>query len=564
MQTRTIVAVVLSFLVFLLFTYVGQHYGPKPAEQTTAPAPAETAKPAEPAAPAPTPGPQPQAAATAAPATPSRPAREVVVDTDLYRAVFSDQGAGLKSFQLKEFKQALPIETIYKFALGPVGFELERFRDGKNAVAQPKELITAAPNQEIPLSLSFEGPAQGVPPNLRYQVSAPALTLKGADAGNLTFKAVTPEGLTVTKNYQFQGDSYVFRLEATLAKAAAQNLEGRLNLPLTGASPPAPHEAQELAVLANSTLEQFPFGKLKEPKVFAGKVKWVGLNELYFLSAAVPQGASQVQATLAETPPNLLKGTLSLPGQASAGQAIKAYYAFYFGPKSISDLSAANLDLDRVLHFGWFDILARPSLQVLKWLNGYVHNYGWSLVILTIILRLVFLYPNHKSFQSMKVMQKIQPRVAEIREKYKEDKEGMNRELMNLYRTFKVNPLGGCLPMVLQLPVFLALYNLLSNSIELRHASFIPTLPFTNFVWLADLSAKDPLLITPIIMGASMFVQQKMTPSPGDPAQAKMMMFLPIVFTFLFLNFASGLVIYWLVNNVLAIAQQYLTNKYIQ
>jgi len=164
----------------------------------------------------------------------------------------------------------------------------------------------------------------------------------------------------------------------------------------------------------------------------------------------------------------------------------------------------------------------------------------------------------------MKVMQKIQPRVAEIREKHKDDKEAMNRELMNLYRTFKVNPLGGCLPMLLQLPVFLALYNLLRYSIELRHASFIPTLPFTDIVWLADLSAKDPLLITPIIMGVSMFLQQKMSPSPGDPTQAKMMMFLPLIFTFLFLNFAAGLVIYWLVNNILAIIQQYFTNKYLQ
>ena len=163
----------------------------------------------------------------------------------------------------------------------------------------------------------------------------------------------------------------------------------------------------------------------------------------------------------------------------------------------------------------------------------------------------------------MKEMQKLQPKVAKIREKYKDDKEAMNRELMALYRTFKVNPLGSCLPMFLQLPVFIALYNILGNAIELRHATFISTLPLTNIVWLADLSAKDPLLITPIIMGASMVIQQKMTPSPGDPAQAKMMMFLPIIFTFLFLNFASGLVIYWLVNNILAIVQQYFTNKYL-
>jgi YidC/Oxa1 family membrane protein insertase len=139
----------------------------------------------------------------------------------------------------------------------------------------------------------------------------------------------------------------------------------------------------------------------------------------------------------------------------------------------------------------------------------------------------------------------------------------MNKELMALYRTFKVNPMAGCLPMLLQLPVFIALYNVLGYAIELRHASFLPTLPFTNIVWLADLSAKDPLLITPIVMGATMFIQQKMTPSTGDPTQAKMMMFLPIIFTFMFLNFASGLVIYWLVNNVLSIIQQYYTNKYL-
>jgi len=163
----------------------------------------------------------------------------------------------------------------------------------------------------------------------------------------------------------------------------------------------------------------------------------------------------------------------------------------------------------------------------------------------------------------MKDMQKLQPKVAKIREKFKDDKEAMNKELMALYRTFKVNPMAGCLPMLLQLPVFIALYNVLGYAIELRHASFIPTLPLTNIVWLADLSAKDPLLITPLVMGATMFLQQKMTPSTGDPTQAKMMMFLPLIFTFMFLNFASGLVVYWLVNNVLSIAQQYYTNKYL-
>jgi YidC/Oxa1 family membrane protein insertase len=244
-----------------------------------------------------------------------------------------------------------------------------------------------------------------------------------------------------------------------------------------------------------------------------------------------------------------------------AGQAAQFSYVLYFGPKNLDDLKP--LGLDRAVNFGWFDFLGKPLLHFLNWLERYSFNYGWAIVILTILLRIVFWYPNHKSYKSMKDMQKLQPKVAKIREKFKDDKEAMNKELMALYRTFKVNPMAGCLPMVLQLPVFIALYNVLGYAIELRHASFIPTLPFTNIVWLADLSAKDPLLITPLVMGATMFLQQKMTPSTGDPTQAKMMMFLPLIFTFMFLNFASGLVVYWLVNNVLSIAQQHYTNKYL-
>jgi len=561
MNTRTILAVVLSFLVFFLFTYLGERYGSKPPAEPPAPKVAEPAKPV----PAPVPEPAAKPVPPSAPVplgTPSRPAREVVVETDLFRAVFSERGAGLTSFQLKKYRQKLPFETISKFGVGPVSFEIERFRDPNNSAAMPKELITTASGQRLPLSLAWESHTHSVPPTLLYQAGAPTLTVRGGDAADLTFKGVTPEGLEITKTYTFRGQSYAFELKIRVANRTPETLKGELNLALTGTATAGP-DAQGLMVFAAHSLEEFKPGKLKEPKVFTDKVQWIALNELFFLAAAVPQGAPQVKATLQEPAANELRAALNLPETLAGAQELQASFALYFGPKNISDLRAANLGLDRVVNFGWFDFLARPFLYFLKWVNGFVHNYGWSLIILTVLLRLVFWYPNHKSFQSMKVMQKIQPRVAEIREKYKDDREAMNRELMNLYRTFKVNPLGGCLPMLLQLPVFLALYNLLSYSIELRHAPFISTLPFTNIVWLADLSAKDPLLITPIVMGVSMFVQQKMSPSPGDPAQAKMMMFLPLIFTFLFLNFAAGLVIYWLVNNILAIMQQYFTNKYL-
>jgi len=210
--------------------------------------------------------------------------------------------------------------------------------------------------------------------------------------------------------------------------------------------------------------------------------------------------------------------------------------------------------LQKALNFGWFDVIAKPLLIFLKYINEFTHNYGVAIILLTVVIKILFFPLTHKSYKSMKDMQKVQPLMLKIREKYKNDRETLNKETMALYRTHKVNPLGGCLPMILQIPVFFALYKALLGSIELRHAPFL--------LWINDLSAKDPYYITPIVMGATMFIQQKMTPTVGDPTQAKMMLLMPIVFTFMFLNFPSGLVIYWLVNNVLSIGQQLYINKY--
>jgi YidC/Oxa1 family membrane protein insertase len=207
--------------------------------------------------------------------------------------------------------------------------------------------------------------------------------------------------------------------------------------------------------------------------------------------------------------------------------------------------------------FGWFHIIAVPLLKILNWFYKYVHNYGVAVILLTVLIKLIFWPLSQKSYKSMDQMKKLQPMLTKLREKYADDKERMNQEVMQLYKTYKVNPAGGCLPMVVQIPVFFGLYKALLGSIELRHAAFITHVPFTNLVWLADLSVKDPYYVTPLIMGATMFIQQKMTPTGGDPTQAKIMLLMPVVFTFMFLNFPAGLVVYWLVNNVLSIAQQW-------
>ncbi|MEW6387111.1 MAG: membrane protein insertase YidC [Thermodesulfobacteriota bacterium] len=566
MEKRALLALALSLAVFLIFAYMGQWGRQAPPPETPAAKPGQPEAP--PAPPAET-APPPRAEVPPSPPVlprPGRPVKEVVVETPLFQAVFTESGGCLKSLQLKNYRQSLPFQSLYSFSLGPVGFDVEHYQDPEKTGTRPKELVYPGKGQELPLSLGWEGKNLSLSPSLPYAASQQKLILKSGQSGALQFQARSPEGVLISKIYKFKGDSYGFDLEVKVANRTAQTLEGQLDLALTANY--AGTEAAQGGTWGfhgsiNRSLETIAAGKLKKLKTFSGKIDWAGLDEGYFLSALVPLTAPKAVLTVNEAPADFLTVTLRNPETVAPGQESQAAFTVYFGPKDLKDLKAVNLGLERAVDFGWFDFLAKPFLYFLKFLDGYVHNYGWAIVILTFITRLVFWYPNHKSYVSMKTMQKIQPKVAKIREKYKDDREAMNKELMALYRTFKVNPVAGCLPMALQLPVFIALYNVLSYAIELRHASFIPTLPFTQIVWLADLSAKDPLLISPVIMGASMVLQQKMTPSPGDPTQAKMMMLLPIVFTFLFLNFASGLVVYWLVNNILSIIQQYFTNKYI-
>jgi YidC/Oxa1 family membrane protein insertase len=236
-----------------------------------------------------------------------------------------------------------------------------------------------------------------------------------------------------------------------------------------------------------------------------------------------------------------------------SGEQRQLDYLVFIGPKDPELLKAAGHHLDQVVNFGFFNILAQPLFMVLTFFYGFFKNYGVSIILLTVLIKLLFWPLTHKSYASMKSMQKLQPEMQKLRDKFKNDKERLNKEMMALYKTHSVNPLGGCLPMIVQIPVFFALYQVLLNSIALRHAPFV--------LWLTDLSAKDPYYITPILMGASMFVQQKMTPTTADPMQAKIFMAMPLIFTFMFLNFPSGLVIYWLVNNLLTILQQYFIHR---
>jgi YidC/Oxa1 family membrane protein insertase len=238
----------------------------------------------------------------------------------------------------------------------------------------------------------------------------------------------------------------------------------------------------------------------------------------------------------------------------------------YTGPKDVIALTAAGHDFDRAVDLGIFWFIALPMLQVLRLFHNFTGNYGIDIILMTVIIKVLFIPLTRTSMKSMKEMQKLQPQMQQIRERFKDNSEQMNKEVMELYRRHKVNPLGGCLPMLLQIPVFIGLYTALSSAIELRHAPF--------FFWIQDLAAPDRLgtlqipfvqhpgiPVLTLLMGASMFIQQWMTPSMGDPTQRQMMMIMPLMMTFMFVNFPAGLSLYWLVNNVLTIVQQYFMNR---
>jgi YidC/Oxa1 family membrane protein insertase len=383
----------------------------------------------------------------------------------------------------------------------------------------------------------------------------------------LVFTYWRSDGIGIEKRFTFQPDSYLIDLDITVKNNGSRTLAPRLRLALQQAEETgkgARYGFSGPSVLIDDHLSQIDVDDIEDQGRLQGKIGWIVIQDRYFLSALVPPPVPGASVQLAHQN-NVIRSDLVLPPDTLAPGQVRTYtYRVFFGPKRSEVLKPFGLELERVVDFGMFDFIAKPCLWFMNWIHGFIPNYGIAIIILTILTK-VLLWPlGNKSYKSMNEMRRMQPLMAEIREKYKNDKKKMNEEMMKLYRVYKVNPLGGCLPMLVQLPVFFALYRMLYEAIELRHAPF--------FGWINDLSAPDrlfsfdfsiPLMEPPygipvltIIMGATMFLQQKMTPTPGDPTQAKMMTFMPLIFTFIFINFSSGLVLYWLVNNLASIAQQ--------
>jgi YidC/Oxa1 family membrane protein insertase len=558
---RSILAIVLAFFILLGYQYLYV----APQQEQEQPVVEETAEVQQPKVPVQEAMPQavvpeamPQAVVSAENIQVEQPAafvepaslssqavgKDIIVETSSFTAVITENGGGVKSYKLNHFN-----ETI-------------------DADSERKELISTESFIELPLYFSW-----GVDPS-RAQIplfASDKATLKvhGSESQTLTMTAKLSSGLQLTRRLVFDPESYMIEMSIDIYNFSETALQGSPYVSLTNFPFDASVQRYFFSgpvALVDGKLEEVKPGDLEEKsETLTGNITWAAFEGTYFMTGVIPEQNEGISVELSAEGEKIRTLLIGVEDVIPAKGHLQYNYQIYFGPKKMATLQAAGHDLERVVNFGWFDKLARPALFLLNFFYGYVGNYGVSIILVTILIKLLFWPIAQKGLKSMKNMQKIQPKMAKLKEKYKNDKNRLNEEMMVLYKTYKVNPVGGCLPMLLQIPVFFALYKVLLQAIELRHAPFM--------LWITDLSAPDRLFIgldlpylgglpvLTLLMGASMFLQQRMTPAPADATQAKIMMFLPVIFTFMFLNFASGLVLYWLINNLLSIVQQYLINK---
>ena len=448
----------------------------------------------------------------------------VTVDTDVLQLTIIPAGARLGDIKLKAYREAVGSDD-------------------------PLDLVQPAP--VLPATLQLGADASDA--RLVYVPDRRQLVLHGSDAGDVVLHADSPGGLHIEKRYHFVADEYLVELTATVSGGAPPPSVSLVLTPLPPHAAGGPTKGVAAALVDGRLVEKPPALPKKdgEPQPVAfPSVGWAGFAGQYFMTVAMPkEGTSSAQLGAADDLPVVRVEAPVIDGRAG--------FVVFAGPKDRDVLSRSGHDLSGAIYFGWFWFVAIPLLRALRILHNVTGNYGVAIIVLTALVKAVTAPLTQTTFRNMREMQKIQPQMAKLRERFKDDQMALQKEMMELYRRHRVNPFAGCLPMALQLPIFVGLYNALSHAIELRHAPFA--------LWINDLSAPDRLMIAgtgvPVLtlfMGASMFLQQWLTPAQGDPAQQRMMMFMPLVFTFMFINFPAGLVLYWLVNNVLTIGQQYL------
>jgi YidC/Oxa1 family membrane protein insertase len=547
MERNAILATVLVILILLGYQwYLSRHEvpvqdAPRPAttqqaEQKTAPPQSQALQPARPEA---KPATRPKAYTPTAQL--GLPARDVVVETPLLRVVLSTAGARATSWQLK-------------------GYKLDS--------GAPVDLVATPGPKASPGALAAWADAEQL--EAVFQVDKERLDLSQPGASDtLTFNYVGVTGLQMQKRLTFRADRYEVEVGFAIRNLSEDPVPAQPRLawgPGLRNSTTSASTAQPPTLWVDGKRMQEDLTTLSGERVAEGKLSWVALQDNYFTAALLPKDKDLHAFVMKGAEDQGVVGLLGPKQTLAPGGELTVTAQVYAGPRDLDTLKAVGHDLDQLIDLGWFDFVARPALWLLKFLYHYTGNYGIAIILITVLQKIAFHPLTHKSMKSMQAMQAVQPKVQALQERYKNNPQKKQEEMMALYRKHGVNPMGGCLPMLIQIPIFIALYNALSSSVEMWQA---------RFLWIRDLTQPDSLFtatvwggydfsfnLLALLMGVSMWFQQKMTPTAGDPRQAQMMLWtMPIVFTFMFWGFPSGLVLYWFVNNILQIGQQWLINR---
>ena len=537
---RLILLLIFSFSLFMIWDKWQQYNNPKPQPGTTATAPAATGGSAPqpttslqagaPAAPAATPAPAPAAAET------------VRIKTDLVEATVSTLGGDL------------------------VELDLLKYRAHEN---QDKTFALLEPKHQYAAQSGLIGDSLPTHRSVFHLVPSPRELADGANELKVRLETSTPEGVKVAKVYTFKRGSYLIDVAWEIDNGSGKPLaphayfqlqrdnvapEGESRMVSTFTGPAVYTEADKYHKIDFGDVAK---GKATFPK--AADNGWLAMVQHYFVSAWVPPAKIQREFYVRQVDPNsntYQAGIIVPVAQVAPGAKATTSVALYAGPQEQEHLKQVAPGLDLVVDYGWLTLVAKPIFWALQAIHKLVGNWGWAIIILTIGIKALFFPLSATSYKSMAKMRTLTPRLMQLKERFADDRQRLNQEMMKLYQTEKVNPLGGCLPILVQIPVFIALYWVLLGAVEMRGAPWM--------LWIHDLTSSDPYYILPVIMVATMLIQTKLNPTPPDPMQAKVMMFMPFLFGFMFFFFPAGLVLYWVVNNILSIAQQWQITRMIE
>ena len=472
----------------------------------------------------------------------SEPGAIVRVETDVMRAEISAAGGDLRRLEFRTHRGTLDRKKPF------ILFE----QNAEHTYVAQSGLI----GQDLPNHRTrFSSPAE------RYELQA------GQKYVDVPLTAVGANGVRVTKIYRFQRDSYLIDVSFEIANQGAAAIQPYAYFQLVRDDKPPEGDSAMVPTFTGIAVytDKEKFQKVGFEDVQKGKAPypknsldgWIGIVQHYFVGAWLPRNGEPREFYTRRLEGGLYAaGTIVPVGTVDPGGKASVTVPLYAGPQEQDKLAAIAPGLDLTVDYGWLTVIAVPLFWVLDWLHKWVQNWGVAIILLTIIIKLIFYPLSAASYRSMARMRVVAPKLQKLKDQYGSDRQRMQQAMMELYKTEKINPLGGCMPIIVQIPVFIALYWVLLGSVELRHAPFM--------LWITDLSSPDPYYVLPVLMGLTMIVQTWLNPTPPDPVQAKVMKIMPIVFSVFFFFFPAGLVLYWLVNNILSIAQQWQITRMIE